>query len=130
MLYSPPGTPLRRREFPAALADDERYAAVGVTTEAQLTLPTDPPVWLTGEERQAYEAELSRIADEPIHRLLGHPDPVQADPRKGLTLLLQVDSDDAARMAWGDLGRLYFLIDPRDLRTRRFDAARCAWQSH
>jgi len=85
VLYSPPGAALRRREFPAALADDERYAAVGITAQAQLTLPTEPPAWLTGDERQAYEAELYRIADEPIRRLLGHPDPVQADPREVLT---------------------------------------------
>jgi hypothetical protein len=61
------------------------------------TLPIDPPAWLTDVERQAYEAELYRIADEPIHRLLGHPDPVQNDPREGLILLLQVDSDDEVR---------------------------------
>lgn len=36
-------------------------------------------------------------------------------------LLMQVDSDDAADMMWGDAGRLYFWIRDQDLRARRFD---------
>jgi uncharacterized protein YwqG len=36
-------------------------------------------------------------------------------------LLMQVDSDDAADMMWGDVGRLYFWIRDQDLRARRFD---------
>ena len=34
---------------------------------------------------------------------------------------LQLDSDDAAKMMWGDAGRLYFWIRDQDLRERRFD---------
>jgi uncharacterized protein YwqG len=45
-------------------------------------------------------------------------------------MLLQVDSDDHARMAWGDLGRLYYLIDHEDLHAHQFDRVRCVWQSH
>lgn len=130
MIYNPPGAALGRREFPAALPDDERYEAIAITADEQLTLPTDPPSWLSDDKRRAYETELYTIAQEPIHRLLGHPDPVQSDPRENLILLLQIDSDDHARMAWGDLGRLYYLIDPEHLRAHQFDRARCVWQSH
>ncbi len=89
---------------------------------------------------------------QPKHQLLGHAMPIQGDMRlecqlasHGLycgdpsgfndprareleagaqdwRLLLQVDSDDDARMRWGDVGRLYFWIRAEDLRERRFDA--------
>jgi uncharacterized protein YwqG len=38
-------------------------------------------------------------------------------------LLLQIDSDDATGMYWGDLGRIYVWIRKDDLRHGRFDAA-------
>jgi uncharacterized protein YwqG len=87
------------------------------------------------------------------HKLLGYPEPVQdamelecamvtngvymgdatgtQHPRfKELDatkydwrLLMQIDSDDAAKMMWGDAGRLYFWIRDQDLRERRFDKA-------
>jgi uncharacterized protein YwqG len=89
----------------------------------------------------------------PCHKLLGHADPVQGpmelecqlvthgidcgspsgyqDPRAAALasgqaewrLLLQLDSDDAAEMTWGDAGRLYVWIREQDLRARRFEKA-------
>ncbi len=87
----------------------------------------------------------------PIHRLLGHPDQMQNDmlrvaqlashgvycggttddPRVGelepgatdWELLLQIDSDDNAGMTWGDLGRIYYLVNSEHLRNGDFDAA-------
>ena len=86
-----------------------------------------------------------------LHQLLGHPSPIQnemqlecqlaangvyvgdptgyKDPRRATLepgapswrLLFQLDSDDAAEMMWGDLGRLYFWIRDEDLRDCRFD---------
>ena len=41
---------------------------------------------------------------------------------RDLRLLLQVDSMDAPRMMWGDVGMLYFLIRGEDLAARNFDA--------
>ena len=83
------------------------------------------------------------------HRLAGYPDRLQGDlrlqaqlaahgliggeayeegRRKGLwagakdwELLLQIDSDEDARMMWGDCGRIYYLIHKDDLRERRFE---------
>ena len=87
------------------------------------------------------------------HKLLGYPEPIQdemedecvaasngiymgdakgrEDPRlKELgrskydwRLLMQVDSDDAADMMWGDVGRLYFWIREQDLAAKRFEKA-------
>lgn len=94
---------------------------------------------------------LRREADPTGHQLLGHADPVQNemelecqlvtnglftgdrsgwhDPRRkelepgaaDWILLLQIDSDDAAGMMWGDVGCLYYWIRKQDLAARRFD---------
>lgn len=44
------------------------------------------------------------------------------------TLLAQIQSDNAANMAWGGCGTLYWLIRTEDLATGRFDAAAFTWQ--
>jgi uncharacterized protein YwqG len=91
--------------------------------------------------------------DLTIHRLLGHPDPVQGnmqlecqlvtnglycgdgtgheDPRasaleagaRDWRLLLQIDTDDTLGSEWGDTGRVYFWIREQDLAAQRFDSA-------
>ena len=45
-------------------------------------------------------------------------------------LLLQVDSDEANGMMWGDMGRLYFLIHRDDLQARRFEKAWMIWDCY
>jgi uncharacterized protein YwqG len=55
-----------------------------------------------------------------------YQDPRVAALRAGAAdwrLLLQVDSDDAAGMMWGDVGRIYYWIRAQDLAARRFDQA-------
>lgn len=94
------------------------------------------------------------------HKLLGHAQPVQnpmelecalvtnglycgdqtgyEDPRAAelgqqaerWRLLLQLDTDDAAAMMWGDVGRLYFWIRDDDLQARRFDRTWTILQCH
>ena len=86
-----------------------------------------------------------------IHRIGGYPDCVQGDPKleahlvsqglycgdrtgyqtgkkRGLwpgakewELLLQVDSDERAGMMWGDVGRIYFLIQRAALAHQQFE---------
>ena len=62
----------------------------------------------------------------------GRPDWIQGDERGAARwkLLWQIDSDDELGFCWFDVGRLYVLIAPGDLRARRFDNARCIIQSH
>jgi uncharacterized protein YwqG len=43
-------------------------------------------------------------------------------------LLAQFDSDADAKMAWGEVGTLYWLIRPEDLAALRFDQARLTVQ--
>jgi uncharacterized protein YwqG len=43
-------------------------------------------------------------------------------------LLAQLGSDSDAKMTWGDVGMLYWLIRPKDLAAQRFDQALFTWQ--
>jgi hypothetical protein len=46
-----------------------------------------------------------------------------------LVLLAQIDSDSRSGMAWGDTGRLYWLIRSEDLAAGRFEKSTFTWQS-
>lgn len=105
---------------------------------------------MSRQELFAY-AELFDSGGPTVHRLLGHPDPVQGDMqlecqlvtnglycgnatgyqdpraetlRAGASewrLLLQIDSEDQASMMWGDVGRIYYWIRQPDLLSRDWD---------
>jgi len=102
------------------------------------------------EESEAYFNFVGSRQEDRIHRMGGYPDCVQGDPKleaqlvshglycgdqtgykigkkrglwpgaKDWELLLQVDSDDRAGMMWGDVGRIYFLIQKERLAERQF----------
>ena len=152
-----PGLPLVRTDFPANLPEHGRYQEVQLAGEHEVTYaPWESfavdQLGLSRDERFAY-AEAFGDREAVIHRLLGHPDPVQGDmqlecqlasngiycgnasgyrdPRvptlrpgaAAWRLLLQIDSDDAAGMMWGDVGRIYYWMHTEDLAARRFDRA-------
>jgi uncharacterized protein YwqG len=55
----------------------------------------------------------------------GHSDSEVKTVKAGATdweLLLQIDSDDDAKMMWGDVGRIYYWIPCEELRQRNFEA--------
>lgn len=73
------------------------------------------------------DAEIGGVdePDEPV-------EPDDAVVRKlasELVLLAQVDSDSRSGMAWGDTGRLYWMIRREDLAAGRFEHATFTWQS-
>lgn len=98
-----------------------------------------------------FQLGLLESETDSLHRIGGFPECVQGDPKleahlvshglycgdpggyrtgkeRGLwagatewELLLQVDSDDRAKMMWGDVGRIYFLIHREALARRQFD---------
>jgi uncharacterized protein YwqG len=98
-----------------------------------------------------FQTNLEQSGAGCIHRIGGYPDCVQGDPKleahlvsqglycgdqsgyktgkqrglfpgaKDWELLLQVDSDDKAKMMWGDVGRIYFLIRKSALAQRQFE---------
>ncbi len=103
------------------------------------------------KEQQSYEQVLQTLRKPteltvPHHRVLGYPDTIQDDMRlqcqlisHGITaiddphvadlqagasdwlLLLQIDSDAAARMLWSNHGMLYYWIKQADLQARHFE---------
>lgn len=132
---------LQRIAIPETVARKRRYQPSAVTFVTETTLPDysqydytslqrlgllNP---LTDEEELAYHYVQAQLAQRskaqrhiPIHRLLGHADPVQWDMQSELTeggrdwqLLLQVDSDATPDMDWGDTGRIYYWIRKQHL---------------
>jgi uncharacterized protein DUF1963 len=102
---------------------------------------------------EAFIEALWDLEPGPRHQLGGYATPIQgpveyevaiaarggkadrSDPRLEHEALdwkplLQVDSDAVAGMLWGDVGMLYWMIQPTDLQERRFDAASFTWQCH
>ncbi len=115
--------------------------------DAELT-PDEQDRYFDFEEALAMIGAVER--EGPHHHLLGHSENVQGDMQveaqlvstgvhcvdresqlipggadlPGVdewTLLLQLDSDDAAEFEWGDTGMLYFWIRKQDLKDHRFD---------
>lgn len=118
-----------------------------------------PDAHWSDREQEAYEQALAALQEktdraQPRHRLLGYPDTIQDDMREqcqlvsqGVTssddprastlragardwqLLLQIDTDAAAKMRWANNGMVYYWIRLADLQARRFDAGWLALQS-
>jgi uncharacterized protein YwqG len=160
--YTPDLEDLIRREPPNDLPDEGSFRAMRLRPSVE---PTYAP-WessevaalnLTRDQQFAY-ADLFEGGGETIHRLLGHPDPIQGDmqlechlvshglycgtstgyndPRAAALepgaaewrLLLQIDSEDDAGMMWGDVGRIYYWIHRDALAARRWQQARLILQ--
>lgn len=112
------------------------------------------------EQYLAVRDYLSSGGAGPSHKVLGYAQPIQgpmelecelvthglycgdptgyADPRakeleknrQQWRLLFQLDSDEAAAMMWGDVGRVYFWIRDEDLRQHRFERTWTILQCH
>lgn len=163
VIYSPGSLrehPLR--QLPEDLDADLRFPGVRLDPGAMcLSLPAAGDqvllaLDLNREESDAYwecYEEWRQSMPPTDHRVGGHPEPIQDDPKLhaqlashgiggsgsnsiqrgrelGLLpgaaewqLLLQVGSEEAAEMMWGDVGLLYFLIHRSDLAQRRFERA-------
>lgn len=126
-----PETSLARRPFPPDLPGFKRFPGVPLLAEADLSVASADALDLAlNPEEWVRYSEVQDVL-RPVHRMLGHPQPVQGDPRWHLlagdpadwVLLLQLDSDDAARTMWGDVGMLYYWIRVQDLADRRLERA-------
>jgi uncharacterized protein YwqG len=158
VIYTSNRDALEVRPTPADVPHESRFDVVALTP----SLDTTYPPWelsevaelgLNRDEVFAYADVLGKCDEEPpIHRLLGHPEPIQGDmqlecqlvshglfcgdesgyedPRaehlsKGAVdwrLLLQVDSDANAGMMWGDAGRIFYWLPRAALSAHRWDA--------
>lgn len=147
---------LQRASPPANLPEESRFQCCQVTFSLEITVPPYDSVsvqhlQLSEAEGNAYANLLDALdRSEPIHRLLGYPEPIQGDMQgecqfvangvfvgggadvsearreeleKGITdwqLLFQLDSDESMATMWGDAGRVYFWIREQDLKNRDF----------
>jgi uncharacterized protein YwqG len=138
VLYVPAGSPAEPREPPPGA---ERLTELPVLPRAVITVPDAWSLGLTGFDERRYDrvdhaGEAARkdpaLANgwSGAHQMLGHPQPVQADPREpgqadprepGQVLLLQISTDHRLDFSYMDLGAIYFLATPEALQARRWD---------
>ena len=76
------------------------------------------------------ECELARRGEDPHALPYSRQEEVAEEAKARWRLLLQVDSDDAAGLMWGDSGMLYYWIRDDDLAAQRFDRAWCVMQCY
>jgi len=160
---TPEAAELERRELPDELPEPGRFRASRLDPEPELTYaPWEfsevGALGLTRDELFAYGDLLD--AEDLIHRLLGHPQPIQGDmqlecqlvshglycgdssgyqdPRAAelapgaveWRLLLQIDSEEDAGLMWGDVGRIYYWMHRQDLVNRSWEKARLCLQCY
>jgi len=159
LFHSSSAADLRRIGVPAKLKEPEIWRQCRVRFSTQVTVPDEPPHGVPDDEEQYFRLKEYLGAYMTHHQLLGHESPVQDDVklecqsvadrihrvnasgsqewrkeskrrREDWILLLQVDSDENAKMMWGDLGRLYFCIQKQDLQDHRFDRVWMILQCH
>lgn len=145
----PSGLPAEAR-FPACAVSFKAYDDLPDLDGEVLPPPLDDE---KAERYVEIRTFLASGGSGPSHKLLGFADPIQGpmelecqlvtnglycgdpsgfkDPRATALAagssdwqpLLQIDSDERARMMWGDAGRLYFWMRAADLREQRFERA-------
>lgn len=146
---------------PDDLPEKARFRPVTMQTVGELKLPAAESraveeLDLRLKEQTAYWALLGDLQEaqkddsQAVHRLLGHPDPIQGDMEAECQLvttgidatpeayrsdvarrllagrgvwrmLLQIDSDERTAMQWGDDGRIYFWMRQGDIAARRWN---------
>ena len=142
LLWTPADQALVRHERPVAMTDHEEaiFPPVALAVREELTFPawaTRECEALTLDERDAdaYVDIMERGADRC--RLLGYADAVQGGIAELATeatgrpaadvhswrLLLQISSEDAAQMMWGDVGFLYVVMPEDAMRAHRWEDA-------
>jgi uncharacterized protein YwqG len=152
--FAPNCHELRRASAPSNLPPKFVYRGFALSPHLEWTIPEPYDLWKVGIEQAEIESQLEQWSDltdcpsletetaqaqgfapefEPKHRLLGHPQLVQAfctaNACPGARLLFQLDSDynwanpvlPQTGMMWGDAGRIFFYIQQDDLAAQRFE---------
>jgi uncharacterized protein YwqG len=123
--------------IPEKLEKENRFHACSVVVEPYEDLPEPDELGrleqATAEKYIDLREYLSHGGGKTSHKLFGHADliqPFELDVKEKWRLLLQVDTDDAPGMMWGDAGRLYYWIREADLAALRFEQTRVVAQCY
>jgi hypothetical protein len=139
------GANLRRAPVPPDLPADQVYRSFNLVPRLEWTVPSPDDLgdlagqhlelWDELEDQvaavQGYESPTTWGPGHAIHRLLGHPQFIQAfGTGVGTRLLLQVSSDaglskdgypeSGIGASWHDCGRIYYLMGEEALKSHRF----------
>ncbi|HEY1180221.1 MAG TPA: YwqG family protein [Phytomonospora sp.] len=118
-------------------------------TRVEVTAVVEPS-WEYGPEVEPpWDLGFPDTTGPPVHRLGGFGESVQYDvafapdmaPKRGIdptdperarevdfpVMLAQIDTDDEARISWGDAGSSHWLISREDLAARRFEEVEMWW---
>lgn len=120
------------RPTPPRGAPPELDGAVALDPEPELTpCPTESEsvrrLGLSAQEFLTYRHLLEEDR-EPQHRMLGHPDVIQNDPRTGRNELLLVQLDLGERAVYDGEGRMYWFVAASDVAQGKLDRARGVFQ--
>jgi uncharacterized protein YwqG len=135
VLFHPPDAELAATQPPADTAEDFVRPSAGIRYALDATVDIDA-LALDSTDQDAID---ERRGDEPAHRLLGVPEAIQEDPRRGVVpgargadwqLLLQLDSGEPLGLDYGDNGRIYFLMRSSDLAEHRWERGRVVLQCY
>lgn len=91
---------------------------------------------LEDEDSDTIHDVYNKLANTGGHQILGYPYFTQTDPRKYKEaseqpiLLLQIDSDDASNISWGDCGVANFFITPLQLGNADFNQLIYNWDCY
>jgi len=113
------GSALRRATWPKRLAEELRFRPASLIPEPFLSLPSDSPA--PDVDDAAWFGLLDAVTSRlPHHRMLGYPLSTQevdppCDENGEFALLLQLASDGATGMSFGDGGSLQFWVAPKSL---------------
>ncbi|MEP0471122.1 MAG: DUF1963 domain-containing protein [Roseobacter sp.] len=85
---------------------------------------------LSQEQRDAFEHRLRYIEENLPHRIGGHANPVQGGTMPGHQLVIQLATDKPMGWMWGDVGAIYVMMKPKDLKSMRFKNLYATLEGH
>jgi uncharacterized protein YwqG len=150
VIYVPDTNLAKPRNYPEDLYESAKMPAKKLIFQPMWTLvdwdsPRFEELDLSEEEiENLWEVlDILRYSDEedqvPPHLFLGHAASIQGPPdieagidtkNDGWELLLQIESDEEMHWMWGDVGSLYYMIQPDHLREHQFDQVYGVFQCH
>lgn len=143
LVWTAPDQPLVRHARPVAVTEHEEvdFPSVALVVREELTFPSSLSPIFEGDDGDGFAycdlEDSFADADGDVSRLLGNADAIQGgmeaeaamatgrpeSDAASWRLLMQICSEDAAEMLWGDVGMLYILMPEDSMRAHRWEDA-------